>query len=130
MVLEKQANTHAAFFLSGIQNEGDSALGLPAEGSESARGFENGHRARSVIDGTLAEVPRIEMAADDDALVGMFAAFDFGDGDGSGNRSWTESAFQIDFHGDRACLREAIEQAVIFVSDKCRRDRGRLVGVQ
>src|SRR6185437_2780644 len=65
----------------------------------------------------------------DDALVGMFAALDFGDSDGGRDRSGTESALQVNFHGDRAGLREAIEQAVVFVREKRRRNVRRFVGV-
>src|SRR5579872_2595425 len=81
VILEEQADTDAALFFSRVQNKCDGALGLPAERLQSTGSFEHGHCSRAIVDRALAKIPGVEMAADDDALIGMFAALDFGDGD-------------------------------------------------
>src|SRR5580698_4418915 len=58
------------------------------------------------------------MSADNYALVGKFAALNFSNGDRSVLRPWTENSFQIHAHGNVARLRQAVNQAVIFVRQK------------
>ena len=54
-------------------------LGLTPDGLERPGGLEHGHDAGAVVGGAGAQVPAIDVAADDHDLVGLLGAGDLGD---------------------------------------------------
>ena len=63
-----------AVLLVGPQHHADGALGLQAQGLDQAGGFHGEDDASAVILGALAHIPAVQVAAEDDDLLGLLAA--------------------------------------------------------
>ncbi len=121
------ARADQALLLAGKQDEADRALGLQAELLERARGFQHYHRPRAIIGGASAQVPGVQMRAENHHLAGPLAAGDFRDGvihldgllaEGIGD-------LEFDFHG--AALQQSPDQVIVFGGDECSGQRANFV---
>ncbi len=135
MIGNKCVCTHPVLLLPGEQDECDGTLGLPSQSFQGARSFEHRHGSSPVVHRALAEVPGIEVAADDHALVRKFAALDLGDCDGSLHRAGAEGSGQVELHLHRPRSAvgggELIKQRIIFMGKKSHRDlRGFVVAAK
>ena len=104
MVLEEGFGPNSSLLLAGKQDEGDGAFRLPSQRLQGPCCLQRGHSSGAVVERALAEVPRIEMSADDYAFFGVLAALDFSNRNGGGHRFVAESLLQVGFHGNRARL--------------------------
>src|SRR5208283_6172553 len=102
---------HFAFVLLDVRERAEQALLLASEKNEAngaARvrpGFHDGvgsskntAGAEAVVGGALAEIPGIEMRADDEDLFGMFAAGNFTDDVCALDRAVGEGVLHVDAH--------------------------------
>ena len=101
-----------ALLLAREQDEPDGPPGLDAHGLERAGGLEHGHDARAVVGGAGAQVPAIDVAAEDHDLVGLLGARDLGDGVVDLDRAVAEAVLQVDLDLDRPPLEQPPDQAV------------------
>ena len=65
--------------LAGKEDEADRAFGLHTHGLQGPCGLEHGHDPCSVVGGACAQVPAIDVAADQDDLVGFVGTRELGD---------------------------------------------------
>ena len=81
------SRSHEALLLAGPEHEADAAFGFDSRGHQDACGFEGCGGAGSVVGGACGAVPRVEMSAHDDKLIGFLASYDVRDdvevGDGA-----------------------------------------------
>ena len=101
-----------ALLLAREQDEADGPLGLDAHGLERPGGLEHGHDAGAVVGGAGAQVPAIDVAADDHDLVGLLGARDLGDGVVHLDGPVAEAVLQVDLDLDRPALEQPPDQAV------------------
>ena len=73
------ARTEQAFLFAGKKNEADGAARLQSGGFDGAQRVHHQRGVAAVIESAGAEFPRIQMRAENDKFVGLFAAFDFRD---------------------------------------------------
>ena len=94
------------------------AGGAQVKALENFRGLHGHDHAGSVIDGSGAEVPGIQMAGDDDDLLGMLGAFEVGDDVVAGFvRELLRS--QREMHADFALGSEVGDEVGVFGGDGC-----------
>ncbi len=100
------ARTVEPLLFAGEEDKADGAPGLEVELGEGAGGFEHGHRAGAIVGGAGAEVPGVEMPADDDDFVGQLAAGDFSDGVVDLDGLLAEGVGDLKLDLDRAALEQ------------------------
>src|SRR5882724_1503686 len=114
----------AAVFFVHPGNYPQSALGTQAELFAKIGGLHGDGYTRGVINRAGAEIPGIEMAGDDDDLLGMLAAFEVGDhvvADGVGKHLRSEN----ELHGYAALLDQVGDEVGIFRGDGSSGNAGR-----
>ena len=89
-----------------------SVVGLTPTRLERSGGLENSHDAGAVIGGAGAQVPAIDVSADDHDLVGLLGAGNLRDGVVNLDGSVAEGVLQIDLDLDRPALEQSPDQAV------------------
>ena len=87
-------------------------LGLTAHGLQGPGGLEHGHDAGAVVGGAGAQVPAIDVAADDDDLVGLLGAGNLGDRVVDLDLAGAERVLQVDLDLDRPALQQPPDQTV------------------
>ena len=99
-------------------DDANGALGMQAELLAEIGNLHGDGHARGVINCAGAEIPRIEMAADDYELFGMIGTFEVADYVVA--LRWRESLrSENEMHGDAALLREIGDELRVFGGDGC-----------
>src|SRR6266571_1948766 len=120
MLLDVSAGAEQALLFPGPEANADGATHLEASGLEDADGFEHDRGAGTVIGGAGSRVPRIEVSAKHDDLVGLgfVRAGDFADDVEGIQVVVVELVLDIELQGDvDFFLEHSVDATVVFAGD-------------